>query len=282
MIRLTTYCEASSFLQDTRGWLEPQIGLTDLILGLALGLVNQPQQFGGDPFFAAGFDKGLPVMAALMTPPHRLILHGDEPLAGSALELLLDSLLSGGWPVNGCLGPVGVSEAFAQIWSRRMGVAWEPGVSQRSYVLRSVEWMGDAPGRLRLATPDDIDLVLGWLRDYWEEAVPGRAPDDRRRIEARLISGCYWLWEDGGPVAMASKTRPTRTGVSISGVYTPPHYRCCGYATACVAALSRQLLAEGFDYCALFTDLANPTSNHIYQQIGFKPVADFQEYRFAG
>jgi uncharacterized protein len=49
-----------------------------------------------------------------------------------------------------------------------------------------------------------------------------------------------------------------------------------------VAALSRQLLASGYDYCALFTDLANPTSNDIYYQIGYRPVADFDEYRFVG
>jgi uncharacterized protein len=69
-------------------------------------------------------------------------------------------------------------------------------------------------------------------------------------------------------------------GVSVSAVYTPPEQRRKGYATACVAALSRRLLASGYDYCALFTDLANPTSNDIYYQIGYRPVADFDEYRF--
>jgi predicted GNAT family acetyltransferase len=49
-----------------------------------------------------------------------------------------------------------------------------------------------------------------------------------------------------------------------------------------VAALSQQLLDAGWEFCALFTDLANPTSNSIYQRIGYRPVADFDEYIFGG
>ncbi|CAM5621774.1 hypothetical protein SALBM311S_04871 [Streptomyces alboniger] len=30
----------------------------------------------------------------------------------------------------------------------------------------------------------------------------------------------------------------------------------------------------------LFTDLANPTSNALYQRIGYRPVSDFAVYDF--
>ena len=88
------------------------------------------------------------------------------------------------------------------------------------------------------------------------------------------------VWDNGQPVAMAAKVRPTRNGMTISLVYTPPEQRRHGYATACVAALSQQLLDEGWQFCTLFTDLANPTSNSIYQKIGYQPVADFNDYLF--
>ena len=32
--------------------------------------------------------------------------------------------------------------------------------------------------------------------------------------------------------------------------------------------------------CALFTDLANPTSNSIYQAVGYAPVADAAQIDF--
>jgi predicted GNAT family acetyltransferase len=47
-----------------------------------------------------------------------------------------------------------------------------------------------------------------------------------------------------------------------------------------VAALSQLLLDRGRRFCALYADLANPTSNRIYEQIGYEPVCDVVDYRF--
>jgi len=89
------------------------------------------------------------------------------------------------------------------------------------------------------------------------------------------------LWEvDGRPVSTASAARAQRHGVTISRVYTPPEHRRHGYASACVAALSQRQLDAGYEYCCLYTDLANPTSNAIYQRIGYVPLADASHYRF--
>jgi predicted GNAT family acetyltransferase len=66
----------------------------------------------------------------------------------------------------------------------------------------------------------------------------------------------------------------------IGPVYTPPALRKRGYASALTAALSQELLDSGRKFCFLFTDLANPTSNRIYQQIGYQAVCDVDEYRF--
>ena len=67
---------------------------------------------------------------------------------------------------------------------------------------------------------------------------------------------------------------------AIGGVYTPPDCRNRGYASACVAELSRRLLDEGRAFCCLYTDASNPTSNSIYQKIGYKLVADSSHYAF--
>ena len=63
-------------------------------------------------------------------------------------------------------------------------------------------------------------------------------------------------------------------------MYTPPEFRGRGYASACVAAASQAQLDAGRRFCFLFTDLANATSNHIYQEIGYEPVRDVEVYRF--
>jgi predicted GNAT family acetyltransferase len=79
---------------------------------------------------------------------------------------------------------------------------------------------------------------------------------------------------------MVNKNREMRSVCGVSGVYTPPYFRGKGYASSCVAALSRLILERGFTKCVLYTDLANPTSNSIYQKIGYKPVCDSLEIKF--
>jgi predicted GNAT family acetyltransferase len=79
---------------------------------------------------------------------------------------------------------------------------------------------------------------------------------------------------------LAGAARPTVNGIAIGPVYTPPQFRGKGYASSLVAKLSQHLLDQGRTFCTLFTDLANPTSNRIYQNIGYRPVCDYTVYRF--
>ena len=74
-----------------------------------------------------------------------------------------------------------------------------------------------------------------------------------------------YIWEDGTPVSMCQATGATPHGIRIGAVYTPPELRRRGYASALVAAVSQAELDRGRRWCFLFTDLANPTSNRIYQ-----------------
>jgi len=99
--------------------------------------------------------------------------------------------------------------------------------------------------------------------------------DHRLEAEQAGVS----LWEDGRPVSLASFGNPTPNGIRIGPVYTPPEYRRRGYASALVAELSERLLA-GRRFCFLFTDLANPTANRIYEQIGYRRVCEAAEIVF--
>jgi predicted GNAT family acetyltransferase len=63
-------------------------------------------------------------------------------------------------------------------------------------------------------------------------------------------------------------------------VYTPPELRGRGYASALVARVTQHLLDGGRDYCFLYTDLANPTSNKIYVNVGYEYVCDSVDYAF--
>jgi predicted GNAT family acetyltransferase len=280
MICLTTYTAATGFLGEVQAFLESQEAVTDLLIGLASRLVKEPLAYGGPPYFAAVADEQGPILAALMTPPHNLILHSEREILPEALELLAQDLIVGRWAVAGVLGPVYLAEAFAGLWARRTEVGRARVMSQRIYKLSRVIHPRNRPGSLRLACEDDVGLVVSWIDAFQQEAAPNSPRPSPDMTHARIVEGNVFLWDDGGPVCMAVKTRPTRHGVSISWVYTPPELRRRGYATSCVAALSQQLLDAGFQYCTLFTDLSNPTSNDIYPQIGYRPVCDYREIKF--
>ena len=105
--------------------------------------------------------------------------------------------------------------------------------------------------------------------------------DSESWVDRVLQKQKAYLWDSEIPVSIACSTRSTPNGVGINMVYTPPEHRKKGYASACVAALSQKLLDKGYKFCFLFTDLSNPTSNKIYQDIGYQPVADWNNYSFS-
>lgn len=84
----------------------------------------------------------------------------------------------------------------------------------------------------------------------------------------------FGLEIDGKLVSVAAKTRPTKNNITVNFVYTPKEERKKGYASNCVAALSQRMLDEAYKTTTLYTDLANPTSNKIYQEIGYEQIAE--------
>jgi len=162
--------------------------------------------------------------------------------------------------------------------------ACSKGVAERIYQLDAVTPVVGVPGALRRATEADRALAVAWAVAFQREALGDDDPRTAARmVDARLGGGAdsgLYVWDDGQPVSLAGYSGPTPHGIRVGPVYTPPAHRGKGYASACVAALSQLLLDGGRAHCFLFTDLGNPTSNHIYQAIGYQPVCDVDEYRF--
>lgn len=280
-MKTTSYLTAAEFLQKAQAHLEENEAANNLMIGLCLRLQKHPERIERQPYFATVEDaKGL-AAAAVMTPPFSLIVHSARKKPQTALEAIAKDLLEHHWPVPGVNGQVPLPEQFSQVWTQLTGARHEQILALRAFELRKVAHPKGAPGSLRVAKPADTDLIASWMQAFHDEATPHDPPfDAHKAAKTRICDGDIFLWDDGKPVTMAAKARPTRNGITVNLVYTPPQLRRKGYATACVAALSQKLLDEGWQFCALFTDLANPTSNSIYQQIGYKPVCDYALFRF--
>jgi predicted GNAT family acetyltransferase len=282
-LKLETYTNAAEFLRHTRQELERQEAANNLMLGIALSLSRATETPRTLPYMAAVVDAHGPALVALMTPPHNVILHGVRPDLGAAPGLLLRDLREGGWSVPGAIGPAGAVEAFCQAWVDAAGGSYEVHMRMRVYELRRVIPPPHPGGEMRLATVDDLDLVAAWNHDFSHAiSEPVDAEAARESAARKLAAGDLCLWVDGEPVSMAARARPMPHGIAVNLVYTPPEHRRRGYAAACVAALSQSLLDAGYQFCALFADLANPTSNGIYQRIGYEPVCDVISCIFKG
>jgi predicted GNAT family acetyltransferase len=280
-VRTISYDNAAEFLKKTQGDLEVNEAANSLILGICLRLVEHPERIEAPPLFKTVHDEQGLVLAAIMTPPFNLVLSGHRGDIGTAARRLVNELVAEETALPGVLAPSEDAETFIRAWSDATGGSATISMRQRAFELREVKVPRTTTGDLRPATKDELEMATDWCYRFMVDAFgEGDIKRAREIVELRIADGLIYLWVEQRPVSMAMKTRPTRRGISVSFVYTPPELRKRGYATACVAELSRQLLESGREYCSLFTDLSNPTSNHIYQQIGYRPVADFDQYSF--
>jgi predicted GNAT family acetyltransferase len=232
------------------------------------------------PVFAYALDRaGQPCLAALRTPPWPMLL-------GVVPEDLADQLVTR-WlerdpEVPGVSGPALDADRVAAAWSAISGRPSTPGMRQAAHATREIrDPPRPAAGALRLAGDADRPLLGEWMAAFMLEALGIEDERVQRGLDAQMAERGLLLWEvDGTPMCLVG-VRPAVEGVArIGPVYTPRELRGRGYGSSATAAASRRALAAGAHTCMLLTDLANPTSNKIYADIGYVRFADFAMHEF--
>ena len=114
------------------------------------------------------------------------------------------------------------------------------------------------------------------------QAGPEGPNESERVVDDRAGNGGLILWEHGGrPVSVAGRNRIAAGQARVGPVYTPPDLRGRGFGGAATAAITQAALDDGAEGVVLFTDLDNPTSNTLYQRLGYRPISDWAVIRFA-
>lgn len=278
-MQLERHPDADSFLERSGGFLLEREAEHNLILGLSSRLRVEPRLYGEDAYFASVSDGGRVVGVAMRTPPHNLILSmiDDDRALGPIVE---DAhAVFGSLP--GVVGPKEPVAKFARLWHEPA----EIGIRQRVYRAAQAIPPERVSGSMRFYEGQDRAQVIAWMDAFVNEALHGPMPENAEEwLDHRLANsdGGVVLWiDDGRPVSFAGYGGLTPNGIRIGPVYTPPELRRRGYASALTAELTTMLLERGRKFCFLFTDLANPTSNSIYQRIGYEPVSDADQWVFA-
>jgi predicted GNAT family acetyltransferase len=215
------------------------------------------------------------------TPPRRVNL---TPLTSEQADSLAAYLAGLGHTLPGASADRDTAAAFAQAWQRRTGATPALHARLRLYRLGTLTPPDPLPEGLgRIAGEQDREQVMLWYREFVAAVGGAPPPDAGASADPRLAGKRFMFWEtpDGTAVSMAGMTPVVGGQVRVDPVYTPARLRGRGYAGAVTAEASRAALAAGATEVVLFTHLANPTSNALYQRIGYLPVADFAAYDFS-
>ena len=272
----------NDFLARTLTDLAKDETRNNLILGLALRLKDNLHAYGeGDPLMVVVSDSdGKNAAMAVMTPPYPMIVNSDT-VDEEALRVLAEALISENWHLPGVNGVAEVSDTFSRIWQAQTGKSAGIRMRLRAYELREVVNVGFPEGAMRIAEEKDAQLTADLLNAMRVELMlQGDTSTAESLLEIIRLKRVFFWETTEQVVGITIANRPQIKGICVSGVYTPPEHRRKGYARALVAEVSREMLSRGFELTNLFTDLANPTSNKIYQEVGYKPVCDYHQYDF--
>jgi len=235
-------------------------------------------------FMATVSDESGILLTAIMTPPHNVALYATDNIVNPAA---IDCLITGmaDTPIPGVLAEKTLAETFAAAYTAPRGMTYKIAMDQRIYELTEVNPQIPKIGNIRLLEEKDMPFFPYWQEAFGAAGVYGTRtmpePTDidlyRYHLNSKMI---YILEVDGIPATVAGFSRAMQNVIGVGRVYTPPYYRGRGYATSCVAQVSQIALDKGFAKCVLYTDLANPTSNSIYQKIGYRPIGDSYMLKF--
>lgn len=255
----------------------------NLLLGIASDLAGGAAFSMEPPYLAIvrnNEDKIIGV--AIRTRPFGVTISATEDL--DAIDLIAEDVARVFPSIPGVLAPVAAAKRFVERWESLTSQRAKVRANERIHRCSAVTRARSPRGAMRSFAEADRTLTLQWTKLFIAESkLPTRGSDAeiQGEIDRKLAApeGGFYFWEvDGEVVSMAAAGGRTPNGLRIGPVYTPPSFRGNGYATALVADLTSLKLSSGLDFCFLFTDLANPTSNNIYAQIGYQPVIDCTMY----
>lgn len=277
-MKINNFDDPKLFYQQAKEYLLRYEAEHNLLLGISQTLIDTPDRYGNKPYLATVEEENKIVAIAMRTPPYNFLLSKVENFA--AIEMIAQDLYQNKISLPGVSGLTTETEAFTQQWHNLTHHPYRIKMYLRIHQLQQVKLSQKVNGFLCQATKSDRAFILNWYNQFIQEAAPSEPANIEKTVDYHLSQNHIYLWKNEVPVSMSLATKATQNSSRIGLVYTPPEYRKKGYASACVASLSQQLLDQGNQTCYLYTDLANSTSNRIYKNIGYKPVCDWNIYQF--
>lgn len=268
MIQLQVYEEILRFKEDVTPFLEKNEQENNLMLGIL--------QVATEAIFMGVAKQGEESAVVFLQTVEKQIIVATSEIAEEDIVELAKKLTKVYPDIPGFIGNKKIvqklAEEIAILEQKEINVVMEQGVYELKQVKK--KWNGD--GNFRVVSSDELSLIEQWIYQFCEDVKLPTTKEEAKQTAYTLINNnrLFGLEVDGKLVSVAAKTRPTKNNITVNFVYTPKEVRKKGYASNCVAALSQRMLDEGYKTITLYTDLANPASNKIYQEIGYEQIME--------
>ncbi len=271
-VRVRRFATGSEFRREAGPFLLQAEPENHLMLGIAEAIGDD------DPAYLATAEADGIIACAVRTPPFKAVLTSAPE---AAVRAFARDLREEHADLPAVLASEREAVAFADEWCRHSGQTPRNGMRQGIYAVERVDWSGvGTEGWMRKLDSADRSLLEAWIPVFCRDAGVDAPEDLEAAVTARIVAGNAVVWETDRPVALAQAEGATPNGVRISLVYTPAPERGRGFAKALVANLADSFLRQGRRWCFLYTDLSNPVSNHVYERIGFRRVAEVLDVHF--
>ncbi|MDP1720354.1 MAG: GNAT family N-acetyltransferase [Candidatus Nanopelagicaceae bacterium] len=274
---------APEFLVQTQALRAADPFRTNIIGSVTLSVANGSRAYEKCFWWTITSEDGKVIGAAMRTAPHGMIF---TPMPKEALRELAQLVSQYDIDLPEIGGPSDVVSEFLVAY-RDTGTIQSKRLIKESghellYTLRNLS-VPSVPGRMEKATRDDYKKIYAWYVEFVNEAgLLMRNLEES--IEDGLNRGSLRFWRVGNEiVSMAGHAplvvTPSGTVGRIGPVYTPQMHRRHGYAGVLTAKLSQELIDHGARVM-LFTDAKNPTSNSVYQKIGYELIDEIKKFKF--
>ncbi len=263
-------------------FLRPRVESSMFLIGnmRAAGLADSGQTYTGT--YAAAFEDEQMTGVAAHYWNQMLVLQAPHQPS----ELCRAAVGASRRPICGLIGP------DDQVEAARETLEIEPSEIQmdeaaRLYSLSLAELrvpkgLGSGALSARRIAPGDLDLMTEWevaysLESLGEQDGPQLWEKCRATVEHSIQEGRTWVLEaQGKPVARSAFNAAIREAVQVGGVWTPPEFRCRGYARSVVAASLLAARAEGVEKAVLFTGEGNLAAQKAYAALGFRHTGAYR------
>lgn len=260
------YLSAAEFLDATKDFRSLDPVRTGLITSIATSVANGSRTYEDYFWWSASQDNRV-VGLAIRTVPYGYVF---SPMGADASEALFSFISVEDSRAYEFAGPKDVIEFLVQISGKAVTESEGELIYECKNLIPAIPI-----GEIRAASESNFDLIFNWMKALMT-TTGLRSYDLESVVRTALSAGRYYLLiSQGMPVCMGGHSDiQTFEGFSIGRVgpiYTPDEFRKKGYASALTSEITKTLISRGA-LPTLYTQAANPTSNKIYQEIGYTLV----------